>query len=332
MAAEVVDQVGGEGMRLFGRSPAPRDGDDLPDPTFGFLTVGEAARLRALTREAFARHGLEVDIQPDHLRADDGAGFGLHNLFAMCHNARRGEREWPSIVSDHVARMLRAREGPDVADLSSAELLEHAFVRVCASTSLPDLEPFGYRRELAGELVEVLAYDTPDAVLLLTDEVVARVGVGDLRSAGVHNLLVEPFGGVEWLEAGDVRFGVVAGESVHTASRLLTVDDVLRRVHGEPDAPHGTLLCVPYRHQLGFHVVRDRRVLATVEAMVRFAVAGYDDGIGSVSPHLYYRSATGALQQLTSVTDDGDVSVHVEGAFAEALEAVMPEGPGDLLE
>jgi hypothetical protein len=41
---------------------------------------------------------------------------------------------------------------------------------------------------------------------------------------------------------------------------------------------------------------------------------------------------TGALQQLTSVTDDGGVSVHVEGAFAEALEAVMPEGPGDLLE
>jgi hypothetical protein len=316
-------------VRLFGRGPTPREGDELPDPTFGFLTVGEAARLRALTRAAFARHGLEVDMHPDHLRADDGAGFGLHNLFAMCHNARRGEREWPSIVDDHVARMLRARQAPDVADLSSAELLEHAFVRVCSGSSLPDLTSFDYRRELAGDLVEVLAYDTPDAVLLLTDDVVDRVGADDLRSAGVHNLLVEPFGGVEWLAAGDVRFAVVAGESVHTASRLLTVDDVLRRVQGEPDAPYGTLLCVPYRHQLGFHIVEDQRVLPTVEAMVRFAVAGFDDGVGSLSPHLYYRSAAGALQQLTSVTDDGDVSVHVEGAFAEALEAVMPQGPGD---
>jgi hypothetical protein len=167
-------------------------------------------------------------------------------------------------------------------------------------------------------------------VLLLTDDVVERVGVDALRAAGLHNLLVEPFGGVEWLDAGDVRFGVVAGESVHTASRLLTVDDVLRRVHGEPDAPHGTLLCVPYRHQLAFHVVRDARVLPTVEAMVRFAIAGYDDGVGSVSPQLFYRSAAGDLQQLTSISDDGDVEVHVDGAFAQALDHVMGEPPGDL--
>jgi hypothetical protein len=105
------------------------------------------------------------------------------------------------------------------------------------------------------------------------------------------------------------------------------VDDVLRRFDGEADAPHGTLLCVPYRHQLAFHVVRDERVLPTIEAMVRFAIAGFDDGVGSVSPHLYYRSAAGGLQQLTTLSDDGNVEVHVEGAFAEALEAVV--GPLD---
>lgn len=316
-------------MKFFGRRPLPRDGDDEPDPTFGFLTVGEAARLRALTREAFARHGFEVDIHADHLRSDDGAGYGLHNLFALCHNARRGEREWPTIVGDHVARMLRARQGPDLADLSRDEILEHAFIRVVSAPSLPDVEAFGYRREVVGDLVELLAFDTPDAVILMPDEVVTRVGADDLRAAGVHNLLTEPFGSVEWLEAGDVRFGVVAGESVHTASRILTVDDVLRRVSGEADAPYGTLLAVPYRHQLAFHVVRDARVLPTVEAMVRFAVAGFDDGVGSISPHLYYRSAAGELQQLTSLGNDGDVAVLVEGPFAQALEQVMPDGPPD---
>lgn len=314
-------------MAMFRRRPAARVGDDLPDPTFSFLTVGEAARLRALTREAFARHGLEVDVHADHLRSDDGAGYGLHNLFALCHNARKGEREWPSIVGDHVARMIRARQGPELTELPAEEILEHAFIRVVAATSLPDLSGFGYRREVVGDLVELLAFDTPDAVVLMPDEVVSRVGVDDLRAAGVHNLLTEPFGGIEWLEAGDVRFGVVAGESVHTASRILTVDDVLRRVHGEPDAPYGTLLAIPYRHQLAFHVVRDASVLPTVEAMVRFSIAGYDDGVGSISPHLYYRAASGALQQLTVHGEEGEVSVHVEGAFADAIEAVMPEGP-----
>jgi hypothetical protein len=314
-------------VQLFGRRPAPREGDTLPDASFGFLTVREAARLRALTREAFARRGVEVDIRADHLRADDGVDFGLHNLFATCHNARRGEREWPAIITDHVARMLRARQGPDVADLPAEEILAHAFVRVVPTTALSDLTQFGYRRPLVGDLVELLAFDTPDAVVLLPDEVVSRVGVAELSAAGVHNLLVEPFGSVTWLESGDVRFGVVIAESVHTASRLLTVDDVLRRDQGEPDAAHGTLLCVPNRHQLGFHVVRDARVLPTVEAMVRFAVAGYDDGVGSVSPHLYYRSAAGDLQQVTSASADGDVEVHVHGAFADALDAVVGDVP-----
>ncbi len=318
---------GGDSTKIFGRRPTSPEGDDGPDPTFGFLTVGEAARLRALTRDAFARHGLEVDVHADHLRSDDGAGYGLHNLFALCHNARRGEREWKAIVGEHVARMIRARQGPDLTELSSREILEHAFVRVVSASSLPDLEGFGYRRQVVGDLVELLAYDTPDAVLLMPDDVVARVGVDELRAAGVHNLLVEPFGGIEWLDSGAVRFGVVAGESVHTASRMLTVDDVLRRVDGEPNAPNGTLLAVPYRHQLAFHVVRDASVLPTVEAMVRFTIAGYDDGVGSISPHLYYRSATGTLQQLTTLAEDGDVSVHVEGPFADALEAVVPDGP-----
>lgn len=314
-------------MAIFRRRPLARAGDDLPDPTFGFLTVGQAARLRALTREAFARHGFEVDVQADHLRSDDGAGYGLHNLFALCHNARRGEREWPVIVREHVARMIRARQGPDLADLPRDDLVAHTFVRVVSTAALPDLASFEYARPVVGDLVELLAYDTPDAVILMPDHVVSRIGVDDLRLAGLQNLLVEPFGGIEWLAAGDVRFGVVAGESVHTASRILTVDDVLRRVSGELDAPHGALLAVPYRHQLAFHVVRDSRVLPTVEAMVRFAIAGYDDGIGSISPHLYYRSPSGRLQQLTSHGPDGDVSVHVEGAFAAAIQAVMPDRP-----
>lgn len=310
-------------MRLFGRRPPAREGDDLPDPSFTFLSVGEAARLRALTRGAFARRGLELEVHADHLRSDDGTGFGLHTLFALCHAAGR-ERDWPAIVDEHVARILRARSGPDVDDLPVEELLEHAFVRVVGTSTLADVGGFGYRRDLAGDLVELLAYDTPDAVVLLPDSVVDRVGAPALRAAGVHNLLLEPFGDVEWLEDGDVRFGVVAGASVHTASRLLTPDDVLRRACGDVDAPHGTLLSVPYRHQLAFHVVRDARVLPTVEAMVRFTIAGYDDGVGSVSPHLFYRSADGALQQLTSIEDDGGVAVHVDGAFAAALEAVLP--------
>jgi len=295
------------------------------DPDFPFLTVHEAARLRSLTRTAFAELGVETQIHATHLQATDGHVFGLRNLFVACRDAGPGERAWRRAVRGHVARMIELRRGPGPADLTTPELLTGAVIRVCSESALPALDLFGYRRPLGGDLVELLAHDTPTAVAYLTDAEVDRAGADALRSAGVERLLVEPFGRLHQIgtpQSG--RFTVLLGESVHTASRLLVLHDVLRRAYGEVATPHGLLVAVPNRHQLVFHRPADASLLGVIHGMLRFTVSGYQQGTGAISPHLYWRPPEGgSLEQLTSIDDDSGIRVRIQGRFAEIVERLV---------
>lgn len=311
--------------RSSGESDGELPGDGDPDGHFPFLTTGQAARLRALTRATLAEHGIESEIRPDHLLAGDGWRFGLHNLFATCHKTPGGERAWPAVVRAHVAKVVRMGDEPTPADLSAEQLLDRAFVRLCGTTTLPSLTAFGYHRSLGGDLVELLAYDTPDAVSYLTDAEVDRVGADALRAAGVENLLTEPFGDLHWLDAPrSARFAVLVGDSVYTASRLLTLDDVLRRCFGDTDTPNGVVVSAPNRHQLAFHRPEDATLVRAIEGLTRFTIDNYAEGTGGVSPHVFWRPPTGGtLQQLTEIQSPDHVSVRVEGAFADVVQRLM---------
>lgn len=300
-------------------------GDGEPDAAFPFLTVGQAARLRALTRQTLAEHGIESEIHPDHLLAADGWRFGLHNLFAICHHSAGGDRAWPQVVHAHVAAVVRRSGEPSPADLPAEQLLDRAFVRVCGAGSLPSMAAFGYHRRIGGDLVELIAYDTPEAVSYLTDAEVERVGADALRAAGLENLLTEPFGEVHWLEAPrGARFAVLVGDSVYTASRLLTLDDVLRRSLGHADSPNGLVVSVPNRHQLTFHRPEDGSLIRAIEGLTRFTIDNYADGVGGVSPHVFWRPPHGGrLQQLTEIEGSGRVAVRIDGEFAEVVQRLL---------
>jgi hypothetical protein len=288
-----------------------------PDPVFSYFSTDQAARLRSLVREAFAERGIEVTLQPDRVEATGGAQYGLTNVAAACRTAPA--KNWPDIVTWHVDRVLRALDAPTVADLDDETVLSRVFVRLMGTSMVPDLSWYGYRRELGGDLIEVLALDSEDSVTLLSDHDVARFGVQSLRESGLVNLLAEPFGEWERIEvAPGAAFGLLVGESVFTASRLLTLNDVLRRTLGEISTPDGVLVCVPTRHQLAVHVLADETVMPVLPAMARLALTGYDDGVGPVSPHLFwYRS--GQLQPLSRLDEDGALHIEVDGRFAEVL-------------
>ena len=318
-------------MRPIRRGRGDRDRDRstaVTDPDFPFLTLDDAARLRALTRDAFAERGVETHIQGDYLQAADGERFPLRNLFATCQDAGSGERAWRRTIRDHVTRVIDLRDLPGPADLPVEELLAHAAVLVCAEDSLGTTAPFGYRRPLGGDLVELLAHDGPGCVTYLDDDQVERAGAAALRAAGVEHLLTEPFGDLHDVSTPQSgRFIALAGRSVHTASRLLTLDDVLRRATGTSRTPDGVLVAVPNRHQLVFHRPEDAALLGVVHGMLKFTVAGYESGTGPVSPHLYWRPPGGGpLEQLTRL--DGDViRVRIQGRFAEIVERLVGGHP-----
>lgn len=305
--------------------PEP-DGHDEPDPVYGYLTAAQGARLRSLVRQAFAERGIEVTLLPDRVEAVGGGQYGLTNIAAAC-NASPA-KEWPSIVAWHVETVLRALAAPAIADLDDEAVLGHVFVRVMGMSAFPDLSSFGYRRELGGDLVELLALDSEHSVSLLLDGDVERFGVDALRHAGLENLLGEPFGHCERIDVEpDASFRCLLGDSVYTASRLLTMDDVLRRTTGHVEAPYGVLACVPNRHQLAFHVLTDAAVLAVLPAMARFAVDGFSDGVGPVSPYLYWHRS-GTLSQLSQIDAGGDLRIEVADDFAEVLQRITTHPDG----
>ncbi|MCT9871838.1 hypothetical protein [Paenarthrobacter aurescens] len=63
-------------------------------------------------------------------------------------------------------------------------------------------------------------------------------------------------------------------------------------------------------------------LVMVLEGMVRFTAIGCSDAPGPVSPHMYWSSGAG-YEQLTSVSEDGKLSIRVGPAFQAVLEAVM---------
>jgi len=230
---------------------------------------------------------------------------------------RRGESAGKS-------RPAGGSEPTGLGDLAPEEVLARVYLRVMGTPTLP--EPWqsghGYARELDGDLVEVLAVDLPESVTVLPTEDVERLGEDALRAAGRENLLREPIESHEVLAAPDgPAVHVVEGESFFTASKLLVLDDVLRRTIGERELPYGVLVSAPVRHLLAFHPIEDIGVIQAVNRMAAFTASVYSDGAGAVSPYVYWWR-DGDLIQLTALDDDGQVHVVAGGEFTEVLNSL----------
>lgn len=307
-------------MGLFRRGPKA----DAPDESFPFLTVDEAVEVRRLAAAEFARAGREVVIHSDHLEGAGGRQFGLWNLAAACKAAGRRGR-WAEVVTAHVASILQAPPSP--ADLPVEEVLAHAVLRVYAADLLPPevLAKMTYATEFVEGLVEALVYDSPNVVSMLLDVEVERCGATALRAAGLEHLVAEPLGGLESLKVGPgVIVDLIEGESVFTASKLLVLPEVLRRVYGDRDFPHGVLVALPDRHHLLIHPITGPQVIPALQAMASLVATQYASAVGGVSPSVYWWNA-GRMERLSSIGEDSRIRIDVREDLAEVLNNVIPE-------
>ena len=306
---------------LFRRGPAA----DAPDEALPFLTLHEAGEVRRLAAAAFARAGREVVIHDDHLEGADGWQYGLWNVAAAC-KAAGHRRRWAGVVTEHVAALLEAP--PSIADLPVEEVLAHAVLRVYGTELLaPEtLAEATYVSELAEGLVEALVFDSPRSVVMLLDEEVERCGAAALRAAGLEHLVAEPFGSVESLDVGQgVTVEVIEGDSVFTASKVLVLPDVLRRVYGDRAFPHGVLVAVPDRHHLVLHPITGPQVLPSLQATASMAASHYASAVGGVSPSVYWWNA-GRLERLSSIGEDSRLRIDVHEDFGRVLNELVGEG------
>jgi hypothetical protein len=112
------------------------------------------------------------------------------------------------------------------------------------------------------------------------------------------------------------HFDVLIGDSVYTASMAMFLPELLSFC-GHVDLGRGIFVAVPYRHQVAFRVIDGPDAARGLQNLFGFALAGYDDGAGPLSPHVFWVK-DGHWEQVTSHDEDGPQIV-VGDHLAEAL-------------
>ncbi|HSV41580.1 MAG TPA: hypothetical protein VLI04_22640 [Nocardioidaceae bacterium] len=301
---------------------------ELPrDEALTFMTETQATALRSLVREVFAESGREVVVYADHVVDDSGGQFGLWNLAALC--APEPQSRWRHLIEEHVRRITAAQ--PDFDELSDDEFRSSLYLRLVEANSLPDRTFYPYARDIGEHLVELLSVDMPEMITTPPEEALIRRGdIHSLKQAGLDNLrsvLDQPDVEVQTIEAlGSGRFAVATGESFLTASLSLILPEAIARFTDERDAGKGVLVVIPFRHQLAYRVIDGDDCAAALNNLFKWAMLGFGDAPGPLSPHVYW-VRDGHWTQITRFDEEGRPCVDVSEELALALD-LTDEEPG----
>jgi hypothetical protein len=310
MQADIAHGISQVRRKMTVSRPPSGDPGSQPDKALHFLTATQADQMRWLVRQACAERGIEVTVYADHVRSSRGDEFGLWNVAAACHNDARGEPAWPVIISEHVGALLARMGRPGIGDLTLAELQSRIYAKLFRADDLPSRQGLSYLREPVPGLVESLVADFPDTVSWLHDNDVERLGgVAALRELGLSNLRALPVEQHRHIATGDGgTFEVLLGESVYTASRALVMPHLLEQVMGPVDPGNGVLFALAARNQLAIHVISNQSAIPSLRQLARFALAGFDDGVGSLSPDVFWWR-DGTWTQVTRAEPGKTISV-----------------------
>jgi hypothetical protein len=217
---------------------------------------------------------------------------GRNRLHVSMKNLRQLARlvprdDWPALVSDHISTIVTAIEEP--LDLSDFELAQHLLrTRIYpaeADTGILAARPF------APGLIEAVVVDTPTTVRTVTvDEMEEWPVSGDaLFVLGRANVRSDGALQVEEQDLGEgVRVALLHGWTFYAATHLAWLDEYV------DIGPYGALVAVPSRSLITTYPIRSRgferesavqTAAAQLQAHVRQA---YEEGPGSLSPHLYW--------------------------------------------
>lgn len=278
--------------------------------------------VRRLLVEVLQEEGFAVEVYPDHVRTADGREFGLQSLLARCR--REPPVTWRQIVADQVRSLL----GSCRPDLLSTLDLEGAAGRVFPRLNDRHVVPpqmadaYTYARPVVGDLIEMLALESDLSVLWLRDADVERIGPDALRALALRNLasVREHRQRTVALRHG-ARVHVLEGGG-HTASQVLLLPDVLRRVFRTGDFPGGVLVAIPTKYEMWLHPIVDHSAYAAYFGLFDETVRAYGEDPGALSPYVYWWHGGGLVQIMT----ERDGLPHVDDAFVRSTARIAEAG------
>jgi hypothetical protein len=248
---------------------------------------------------------------------------GANRLHVSMRNLRQLARlvprdDWPALVADHVTTIVTAIEEP--LGLSDFELAQHLLrTRIYpaeADNGILAARPF------APGLIEAVVVDTPTTVRTVTiDEMDGWPVSGDaLFMLGRSNVRSDGLLQAEEQDLGLVRVTVLQGWTFYAATHMAWLEEYL------DIGPYGALVVAPNRSLIVAHPIQvgaghDSVVNAATELQAQ-AHQAYEDGPGSLSPHLFWRRA-GTLT-LLETRYDGESLILPQG-FLSVLSTLTAE-------
>jgi hypothetical protein len=214
---------------------------------------------------------------------------GATRLHVSMRNLRQLARlvprdDWPALVSDHITTIITAIEEP--LDLSDFELAQH-LLRTRIYPAEADNGALA-ARPFAPGLIEAVVVDTPTTVRTVTVEEMNGWPVsGDaLFMLGRANVRADGPLQVDDSELGGVPVAVLHGWSFYAATHLAWLEEYVEM------GPYGALVVAPSRSLIVAHPINPRAgyhatVAAARELQIQ-AHQAYEDGPGSLSPHLFW--------------------------------------------
>lgn len=301
-----------EGVRAV-RDGGPRDG------LYPMVSVAEAAYIKQLLRDAFAKYGVDTIIHESYLEADNGARFGFDNVMRTCNQAE-SPATWPEMADLHAWQMTRHRD--DARDDDPQRVLANTFVRLQGADMeyISQLPHTGF----APGIVQTLVEDLPETLRSLGDTEIENLGGwATVHSHGVDNLLRETDFKAETVErTPGVRLTLVHGNSVHVGSLALVLPEIAERL-GLPEAgPAGYFLAVPCRHMYMVHNITNGQALDALTQMVTFSASQYNNQPGAISPNVLWWSGRDYQQVSFLQPDESKAEVRLSPELTAALESV----------
>jgi hypothetical protein len=250
---------------------------------------------------------------------------GANRLHVSMRNLRQLARlvprdDWPALVSDHVSTIVTAIEEP--LDLSNFELAQH-LLRTRIYPAEADNGVLA-ARDFAPGLIEAVVVDTPTTVRTVTIEEAQRwlVPLESLFVLGRSNVRSDGLLQREDQQIGDIRFTVLHGWTFYAATHAAWLEEYLEL------GPYGALVVVPSRSMIAAYPIQGRgeaepwaphrpgygpvvRAATELQAQAQHA---YEEGPGSLSPHLFWWRA--GTMTLLETRYDGDSVVLPEDFLA----------------
>lgn len=279
--------------------------------------------VTSTARRMLAERGVETTIahggQPDDvtLVGADGHRYPLFNAFAKTHGAT-AERA-SQIVAEHIDNLVDANTTVSVDRLSADELRQQARTRILpGGEGRPDEPTFRYARPFSEGLILALCVDFPTSVQFITDSDLdgLALSLDELYAYGQLNTDREPID--ERVEPAP-GIQVVVGDSLFTASKAANLPAVLGA------APFGTLFTLPHRHMLIALPITGPETLSAVESLVALTmqVLGNGPAPGGVLSADVLFSRDGDVDRVSSIDEDGTVSITVDARLQHAIEQAV---------